>query len=170
MTQGSEVWTWGLHLFAINNTDNIGCDNWVCHCLCGEGFTFWHFVVKRLGWSNMERPQVELCTMSLSTCGWPSGSIIGHMFNRFVMYVVWRIMRCSNHVVCDRCSIGWHVGCLTPPLMQVTIGDWVCPWYTKYTCFVVSCHAFILGHNMFFIGTMGDSKKVGIWLNRKDCS
>jgi hypothetical protein len=62
---------------------------------------------------------MELCTMSFSTCGWPSGSIIGHSFNRFVMYVVWRIMRCNDHVVCDHCSIGWHMGCSTPPLMEV---------------------------------------------------
>jgi hypothetical protein len=48
-------------------------------------------------------------------------------------------MRCSNHVVCNHFSIEWHIRCLTPPLMEVIIGDWVCPWYTKYTCFVVSC-------------------------------
>ncbi len=70
-------------------------------------------------WKDHER--------NCAPCGWPSGSIIGHRSNRFVMYVIWRIMRCSNHVVCDHCFIGWHMGCLTPPLMKVIVGDWVCP-------------------------------------------
>jgi hypothetical protein len=45
----------------------------------------------------MERPCVELCTMSPFTCGWPSESINEHNSNKFVMHVMWIIMRCSNH-------------------------------------------------------------------------
>ncbi len=62
-----------------------------------EGY-FWGFVVGRLGRLNMKRPYVELCTISPSRCGCPSGSIISHNPNKFAMHIMWKIMRCSNHV------------------------------------------------------------------------
>ncbi len=71
----------------------------MCHYVCGEGFTFWDFIVERSEWSSMKKKTcAKLCTMSLSTCGWPSGSIIDCSSNKFVMYVVLRITKCSNQV------------------------------------------------------------------------
>lgn len=29
-------------------------------------------------------------------------------------------------VLCDRCSRGWHIGCLKPPLLAIPEGQWVC--------------------------------------------
>ncbi len=37
----------------------------------------------------------------------------------------------STHMlVCDRCSRGWHMACMTPPMDVVPVGWWVCPRYT----------------------------------------
>jgi len=36
-------------------------------------FTFWSVVVGGLRWSDMEKPCVQLCTMTSSQCGWPNG-------------------------------------------------------------------------------------------------
>jgi hypothetical protein len=34
----------------------------------------------------------------------------------------------ATHIlVCDRCSRGWHMACMTPPMDVVPIGRWVCP-------------------------------------------
>jgi hypothetical protein len=33
----------------------------------------------------------------------------------------------ATMILCDICSTGWHVNCLTPPLDQVPTGKWVCP-------------------------------------------
>lgn len=33
----------------------------------------------------------------------------------------------ATMLVCDQCSRGWHMGCLTPPLEMVPDGDWLCP-------------------------------------------
>ncbi|CAM6092753.1 unnamed protein product [Calypogeia fissa] len=30
-------------------------------------------------------------------------------------------------LVCDSCSRGWHMFCLTPPVEVVLVGRWVCP-------------------------------------------
>jgi hypothetical protein len=94
----SKVWTWKLCLFVEDVTFHIGRDDWLYHFTCEEGFDFSCFVIGRFIWSNMERPCVELCTMSPFTCGWPSESINGHNTNKFAMHVMWIIMRCSNHV------------------------------------------------------------------------
>jgi hypothetical protein len=36
----------------------------------------------------------------------------------------------SHMLVCDRCSRGWHMACMTPPMDVVPIGRWVCPCCT----------------------------------------
>ncbi len=33
----------------------------------------------------------------------------------------------THMLVCDRCSRGWHMVCMTPPMDVVPIGRWVCP-------------------------------------------
>jgi len=50
--------------------------------------------------------------------------------------VVWAGLRCmlcgskggaAHMLVCDRCSKGWHMACMTPPMDVVPVGQWVCP-------------------------------------------
>ncbi|CAM6085939.1 unnamed protein product [Calypogeia fissa] len=33
----------------------------------------------------------------------------------------------AQMLVCDSCSRGWHIFCLTPPVEVVPVGRWVCP-------------------------------------------
>ncbi|CAM6089115.1 unnamed protein product [Calypogeia fissa] len=33
----------------------------------------------------------------------------------------------ARMLVCDGCSRGWHMFCLTPPVEVVPVGRWVCP-------------------------------------------
>jgi cbb3-type cytochrome oxidase cytochrome c subunit len=33
----------------------------------------------------------------------------------------------AHMLVCDRCSRGWHMTCMIPPMDVVPIGRWVCP-------------------------------------------
>jgi len=33
----------------------------------------------------------------------------------------------AHMLVCDRCSRGWHMACMTPPMDVVPAGWWVCP-------------------------------------------
>jgi hypothetical protein len=33
----------------------------------------------------------------------------------------------AHMLVCDKCSRGWHVVCMTPPMDVVPVGRWVCP-------------------------------------------
>ncbi|CAM6128123.1 unnamed protein product [Calypogeia fissa] len=33
----------------------------------------------------------------------------------------------ARMLVCDSCSRGWHMFCLTPPVEVVPVGRWVCP-------------------------------------------
>jgi hypothetical protein len=35
--------------------------------------------------------------------------------------------RAATMVICDVCSTGWHLEYLTPPLLEVPIGQWSCP-------------------------------------------
>jgi hypothetical protein len=35
--------------------------------------------------------------------------------------------RAATMVICDVCSIRWHLECLTPPLLEVLVGQWSCP-------------------------------------------
>ena len=30
-------------------------------------------------------------------------------------------------LLCDRCILGYHMECLTPPMLEVAIGEWYCP-------------------------------------------
>jgi len=50
--------------------------------------------------------------------------------------MVWAGLRCMLYVskggathmlVCDRCSKGWHMACMTPPMDVVPARQWVCP-------------------------------------------
>jgi cbb3-type cytochrome oxidase cytochrome c subunit len=36
----------------------------------------------------------------------------------------------AHMLVCDRCSRGWHMVCMTPPMDVVPDGQWVCSRYT----------------------------------------
>ncbi len=49
--------------------------------------------------------------------------------------VIWARLRCmfcrskggtTHMLVCDRCSKGWHMACMTPPMDVVPVGRWVC--------------------------------------------
>lgn len=33
----------------------------------------------------------------------------------------------ATMILCDICSTGWHMRCLTPPLDQIPVGHWTCP-------------------------------------------
>jgi hypothetical protein len=33
----------------------------------------------------------------------------------------------ATMIICDICSIGWHLECLTPPFLEVPVGQWACP-------------------------------------------
>jgi hypothetical protein len=35
--------------------------------------------------------------------------------------------RAATMVICDVCSTKWHLECLTPPLLEVPVGQWSCP-------------------------------------------
>jgi hypothetical protein len=53
-----------------------------------------------------------------------------------VIRVSLRCMFCGSRggathmLVCDRCSRGWHMVCITPPMDVVPTGQWVCPHCT----------------------------------------
>jgi hypothetical protein len=36
----------------------------------------------------------------------------------------------AHMLVCDRCSRGWHMACMIPPMDVVPAGQWVCPRFT----------------------------------------
>jgi hypothetical protein len=53
--------------------------------------------------------------------------------------MVWADLRCmlcgskggaTHMLVCDRCSRGWHMACMTPPMDVVLARWWVCPHCT----------------------------------------
>jgi len=94
----SEVWVRRLCLLTVDNTDYFGCDYKLCYSTSAEGFTFWSVVIGGLRWSNMERPYVQLCTMSSSQCGWLNGHIFSHGSNRLTMYVVWASFKSCHYV------------------------------------------------------------------------
>jgi hypothetical protein len=35
--------------------------------------------------------------------------------------------RVATMIICDICSTGWHLECLTLPLLEVPVGQWSCP-------------------------------------------
>ncbi len=53
-----------------------------------------------------------------------------------VIHAGLRCMLCGSRggiahmLVCDRCSRGWHMACMSPPMDVVPDGRWVCPCYT----------------------------------------
>ncbi len=55
------------------------------------------------------------------------------------LVVIWTDLRCmlcgsrggaAHMLVCDKCSRGWHMVCMTPPMDVVPTGRWVCPCCT----------------------------------------
>ena len=38
-----------------------------------------------------------------------------------------RAQGAATMILCDDCSTGWHMQCLTPPLVQIPINKWRCP-------------------------------------------
>ena len=42
-----------------------------------------------------------------------------------------RAQRAATMILCDICSTGWHMQCLTPLVAQIPIGRWTCPRCTK---------------------------------------
>jgi rubredoxin len=41
--------------------------------------------------------------------------------------------RVAAMVICDTCSTGWHLECLTPPLLEVPVGQWACPECVRHS-------------------------------------
>jgi hypothetical protein len=39
--------------------------------------------------------------------------------------------RAATMVIYDVCSTGWHLECLTPPLLEVLVGQWSCPEFVR---------------------------------------
>jgi rubredoxin len=39
----------------------------------------------------------------------------------------------ATMVICDICSTGWHLECLTPPLLEVLVGQWACPECVRHS-------------------------------------
>jgi hypothetical protein len=37
------------------------------------------------------------------------------------------VVQAAHMLVCDRCSRGWHMACMIPPMDVVPAGWWVCP-------------------------------------------
>ncbi len=41
--------------------------------------------------------------------------------------------RATTMLICNKCSKGRHIGCLTPPLLEVLVDKWFCPRCTRLT-------------------------------------
>jgi hypothetical protein len=39
----------------------------------------------------------------------------------------------ATMVICDICSTGWHLECLTPPLLEVLVEQWACLEYVRHS-------------------------------------
>jgi hypothetical protein len=117
------AYRWLGHVFAMVGHGKLiqqaRVCSWLCYFMCEEGFIFWGLVVGRSGWSCMQRPCAKLCTMSPSTCGWLSGSIISHSCNMVMMHAMWNSWGVITMLVCDHCFRGWYMDCFTPPFMKV---------------------------------------------------
>ncbi len=64
-----------LCLLARDNINYFGCDYGMCYFMCK---TFYNVVGGKPRWLDMERPCVQLCTISSSHCGWSNGPILSH--------------------------------------------------------------------------------------------
>jgi hypothetical protein len=42
-----------------------------------------------------------------------------------------QVSRAGTMLICDKCFWSWHMGCLMPPLEEVWVGKWFCPWCTR---------------------------------------
>ena len=40
-----------------------------------------------------------------------------------------RIDSPDTMLLCDGCNLGYHMECLTPPMLEVPMGKWYCPSY-----------------------------------------
>jgi hypothetical protein len=46
---------------------------------------------------------------------------------RFRCMLCGQAMGVATMLICDRCSKGWHMGCFTPALHEVSVDKWFCP-------------------------------------------
>ncbi len=37
----------------------------------------------------------------------------------------------TTMLICDKCFRGWHMGCLMPPMEEMLVDKWFCPWCTQ---------------------------------------
>jgi len=37
----------------------------------------------------------------------------------------------TTMLICDKCSQGWHIGCLMPLMEEMPVGKWFCPRCTQ---------------------------------------
>jgi hypothetical protein len=90
------LWIWAM--FKCLNLDIIFVwDSRLCHSMHEEVLLFGILLLKGQD-GQIWKISVKLCNISLATCGRLGGSIIGHSSSRFVMHVMWGIMRCNNNV------------------------------------------------------------------------
>jgi hypothetical protein len=102
----------GLCLFTTNITHRIECDCRLCDFVCSKrrSYLLKYYCRK----DKMVRHGRTMCI------------IVHH-----VIFPMW--MAKLTHpwplymLVCNRCSRGWHMACLTPPLDQLLVGKWFCP-------------------------------------------
>jgi hypothetical protein len=40
-------------------------------------------------------------------------------------------LRAAAMLICDKCSRGWHIGCLMPQMEEVLVRKWIAPWCTQ---------------------------------------
>jgi hypothetical protein len=124
----SKVWTKRLCLLARDNINYFGCDYGMCYFMCK---TFYNVVGGRPRWFDMERPCVQLCTMHLLIVdGQMDPSLVVVLASLWCMLCE-QVSRASTMLICDRCFWSWHMGCLMPPMEEVRVGKWFCPWCTR---------------------------------------
>jgi hypothetical protein len=75
----------------------------------------------------MEGPCAQLCTMSSSQCGWPNGPSLAMVPIGLRCMLCEQVSRVATMLICDKCSQGWHMGCLMPPMIEMSVGKWFCP-------------------------------------------
>jgi hypothetical protein len=122
-----KVWTWKLCLFVTNHIYNNRCDSWSCQYMCEKGFTFEGLLWKRW-YGQVWKDRMWNC----APCHLPH--VDGQVDPLLLVIIVglWCMLHIESWgvttmLVCDHCSKGWYTCCITPPFVNVPIGDWVCP-------------------------------------------
>ena len=55
---------------------------------------------------------------------------------------VCRCINCPNTMLlCDGCNVGYHMECLTPPMLEVLLGVWYCPGHPDKAAWVAGVMA-----------------------------